>query len=96
MNEQERQELEILRQEKQAREQEQRAQAALQEAGVPLSFAPLLRGSDDGDTDRRTQAFCAAYSQALSDDIKRRLPQEAPVMSAPPAPRPRRGIERVR
>lgn len=95
MNEEERQELEMLRAEKRAREQEQRARAALEEAGVPLSFAPLLSGTDDGDTDRRTQAFCAAYSQALSSNIRSRLPREAPVMTPPSAPRPRRGIQHL-
>lgn len=96
MNEQERQELELLRQEKQVREQEQRARTALEEAGIPVSFAPLLCGRDDVDTDRRTRDFCTAYSQALTNDIKSRLPKEAPVVADPPAPRPRRGIQLVR
>lgn len=96
MNEEERQELESLRAEKRAREQEQRARTALEEAGVPLSFAPLLSGADDGDTDRRTREFCAAYSEALSSGIRSRLPKEAPVMTEVPAPRPRRGIQRLR
>lgn len=96
MNEQERQELETLRQEKRMRQQEQRARAALEEAGVPLSFAPLLSGCDDEDTDRRTKTFCEAYAQALTNDIKSRLPKEAPVVADTPAPRPRRGIQMVR
>lgn len=96
MNEEERQELETLRQEKRTREQEQRARTALEEAGIPLAFAPLLSGRDDDDTDSRTRAFCTAYSQALNHDIRSRLPKEAPVMADPPAPRPRRGIQRLR
>lgn len=96
MNEEERQELEALRREKRMREQEQRARTALEEAGVPQSFAALLSGTDDEDTDRRTREFCTAYTQALSSDIRSRLPKEAPVMADSPAPRPRRGIQRLR
>lgn len=96
MNEEERQELEALRQEKRAREQEQRARKALEEAGVPLSFAALLSGTDDADTDRRTQEFCTAYTAALSSDIRSRLPREAPVVADVPPARPRRGIQRLR
>lgn len=96
MNEEERQELETLRREKHMREQEQRARTALEEAGVPQTFASLLSGADDADTDRRTREFCAAYTQALSTDIRSRLPKEAPVMTDGPAPRPRRGIQRLR
>ena len=54
MNEEEKQELETLRAEKLRREQVERARAALERGGVPQSFAPLLAGGDDGDTDRRT------------------------------------------
>lgn len=96
MNEEERQELETLRQEKRTREQEARARSALEEAGVPLSFAALLSGTDDADTDRRTREFCTAYTQALSSDIRSRLPREAPVTADISAPRPRRGIQRLR
>ena len=42
MTEQEQQELEMLRKEKRQRTQQQRAQAALETAGVPASFAALL------------------------------------------------------
>ena len=55
MNEEEKQELETLRAEKLRREQVERARAALERGGVPQSFAPLLAGGDDGDTDRRTE-----------------------------------------
>ena len=96
MNEQEREELETLRREKRMREQEQRAKSALEEAGVPLSFAPLLSGQDDADTDRRTKDFCQVYAQALTNDIKSRLPKEARVVSDAPAPRPHRGVRMVR
>ena len=53
MNEEEKQELETLRAEKLRREQVERARAALERGGVPQSFAPLLAGGDDGDTDGR-------------------------------------------
>ena len=64
MTEQEQQELEMLRKEKRQRTQQQRAQAALEVAGVPASFAALLAGEDDNDTDRRAKDFCAAYQAA--------------------------------
>ena len=94
MNEEEKQELEQLRREKRVRQQTERARTALAAAGVPETFAPLLTGEDDGDTDRRAQDFCAAYQQALSQDI--RQPERAPVVTPPAAPRPRRGIQRLR
>ena len=51
MTDEEKKELEALRAEKHEREQTARASAALDAAGVPQSFAPLLIGADDGDTD---------------------------------------------
>lgn len=96
MTEQEQQELEMLRKEKRQRTQQARAQAALETAGVPASFAALLAGEDDGDTDRRAADFCAAYQAALAEDIRGRLPQQPPVVTPPAAPRPRRGIQRIR
>ena len=96
MNEEEKQELEQLRREKRVRQQTERERTALAAAGVPETFAPLLTGEDDGDTDRRAQDFCAAYQQALSQDIRQRLPERAPVVTPPAAPRPRRGIQRLR
>ncbi len=96
MTEQEQQELETLRQEKRQRLQQQRAQAALETAGVPQSFAALLAGTDDSDTDRRTADFCAAYQAALAEDIRQRLPQQPPVVTPPVPQRPRRGIQRIR
>lgn len=96
MTEEEKQELELLRQEKHQRTQTQRAERSLTEAGIPASFAALLVGADDTDTDTRTQQFCTAYQAALAADVRSRLPQQAPVMTAPPAQRPRRGIQRIR
>lgn len=97
MTQEELQELETLREEKRVRLQRERAEAALQEAGVPADFAPLLAGADDEDTDRRAGAFCAAYQKAITDGVRERLPQQPPQMtpSAPP-PRPRRGVQRLR
>ena len=69
MTEQEQQELEMLRKEKRQRTQQARAQAALETAGVPASFAALLAGEDDGDTARRAADFCAPYQAALADAI---------------------------
>lgn len=89
MNEEEKQELETLRAEKLRREQVERG-------GVPQSFAPLLAGGDDGDTDRRTEEFRAAYQASLAEDVKSRLPASAPVVTAPLPQRPRRGIRRLR
>lgn len=96
MTEEEKQELEALRLEKHQREQTNRAKDTLEKAGVPTSFAPLLIGADDGDTDRRTEQFRAAYQEALAGDIRSRLPQQPPVVTAPAPQRPRRGIQRVR
>ena len=90
MNEEEKQELETLRAEKLRREQVERARAALERGGVPQSFAPLLAGGDDGDTDRRTD------QASLAEDVKSRLPASAPVVTAPLPQRPRRGIRRLR
>ena len=97
MTEEEKQELEALRQEKRQRVQTQRAETALAQAGVPGTFAPLLAGADDNATDEKTRQFCAAYQSALAEDIRRRLPESAPVVTPPaPAQRPRRGIQRIR
>ncbi len=96
MTEEEKQELETLRQEKRVREQTARATAALNTAGIPTSFASLLAGSDDADTDRKTTAFCESYQAALSETIRQRLPERAPVVTPPAPSRPRRGIQRIR
>ena len=61
-----------------------------------IPFAPLLAGGDDGDTDRRTEEFRAAYQASLAEDVKSRLPASAPVVTAPLPQRPRRGIRRLR
>lgn len=95
MTEEEKQELEALRKEKRERAQRERAEAALREAGVPAAFAPLLAGEDDGGTDRRTEAFCAAYQEALAEEVRRRLPREAPPMDAPAPKRAERGVRRL-
>ena len=73
MNEEEKQELETLRAEKLRREQVERARAALKRGGVPQSFASLLAGGDDGDTDRRTEEFRAAYQASLAEKPSARL-----------------------
>lgn len=96
MTEEELQELEALRKEKHQRTQTERARAALEIAGVPGSFAALLIGADDADTDSRTSQFCAAYQSALTEDVRKRLPQQAPVMTPPTPQRARRGIQRLR
>lgn len=95
MTEEEKQELETLRQEKMQREQTERARTALEKAGVPVSFAALLIGSCDEDTDRRTVTFCEAYQQALTEDVRQRLPQQPPVVAPPLQQRVRRGIQRI-
>ena len=71
MNEEEKQELETLRAEKLRREQVERARAALERGGVPQSFASLLAGGDDGDTDRRTEEFRAQAIQRLHETVSR-------------------------
>ena len=96
MTEEEKQELETLRQEKHQRTQTERARAMLEVAGVPGNFAALLIGVDDADTDSKTAQFCNTYQAALSEDVRRRLPQQAPVMTAPVPQRARRGIQRIR
>lgn len=96
MTEEEKQELEMLRMEKQQRTQRERAQAALEAAGVPVSFAALLAGADDQDTDRRTEQFRAAYQAALAEDVRKRLPQQPPVVTAPAPQRAKRGVQRIR
>lgn len=96
MTDEQLQELETLRAEKLARIQTQRATAALSAAGVPEGFAALLTGADDAETDGRVEQFCGLYQSALSQDVRRRLPETPPPMTAPPEPRPRRGIQRLR
>ena len=96
MTEEQLQELEALRQEKHQRTQTERARALLEVSGVPGNFAALLVGADDADTDSKTAQFCAAYQAALSEDVRRRLPQQAPVMTDPAPKRARRGIQRIR
>lgn len=96
MTEEEKQELETLRMEKRQRTQRERAQAALEAVGVPGSFAALLAGADDRDTDQRAEQFCAAYQAALAEDVCRRLPKQAPVVTPPAPQRAKRGIQRIR
>lgn len=96
MTEEEKQELETLRKEKHQRLQQSRAQAALEAAGVPASFASLLAGTDDSDTDQRTRDFCTAYQAALTEDVRKRLPQQTPVVTPPAPQRARRGVRRIR
>ena len=74
MTDEERQELEALRAEKHSREQTERAKSALTAAGIPQSFAHLLVGSDDADTDLGVRYFCGAYLASVSVEIKTRLP----------------------
>ena len=96
MTEEEKQELESLRQEKHHRTQTQRAEASLAQAGIPTAFASLLVGKDDADTDAKSAQFCAAYQAALAEDVRSRLPAAPPVVTAPAPQRPRRGIQRIR
>lgn len=96
MNDEEMKELEALRAEKHTREQTARAMSALENANVPQGFASLLVGSDDADTDKRVQEFCAAYQSSLTEDIKKRLPAQPPVMTSPLPQRPKRGVQRLR
>ena len=63
---------------------------------VSAGFAALLIGSDDADTDRRVQDFCAAYQSSLTEDIKKRLPEQPPTITTPLPQRPKRGIQRIR
>lgn len=91
------QELAALREEKRSRLQTQRAEKALGASDIPQSFAALLAGKDDADTDARVKSFCETYRSTLSQDIRKRLPAEPPTMTGTPTPtRPRRGIVRVR
>lgn len=96
MTEEEKMELEALRAEKHDREQTVRATAALKEAGVSPLFAALLIGSDDADTDQRVRDFCGTYQASLTEDIKKRLPEQPPTLTAPLPQRPKRGIQRIR
>lgn len=86
MNEEEKQELETLRAEKLRREQVERARAALERGGVPQSFASLLAGGDDGDTDRRTEEFRAAYQASLAEGVKKPSARFRAGGDGPPAP----------
>lgn len=92
MSEEEKQELETLRREKRRQTQETRARAALTAAALPEGFAALLVGEDDADTDRRAEIFREAYQAALTEDIRRRLPEKPPVTTPPKMPRPVRGV----
>ena len=95
MTEEEKQELETLRREKHQRTQHQRAKTALEAAGVPVSFAELLIGEDDADTDGRASRFCTAYQEAMGETIRQRLPQQPPAVTTPAPHRPKRGIQRI-
>lgn len=96
MTEEEKKELESLREEKRQRVQQARAQEALKVAGIPASFASLLAGGDDAETDLRTKDFCAAYQAALSEDVRKRLPQQPPLVAPPVPKRVKRGVQRIR
>lgn len=96
MTDEEKKELEALRAEKHSREQAERARAALSTAGVSVGFAALLIGTDDADTDQRVRDFCGAYQASLTEDIKKRLPEQPPTLTAPLPQRPKRGIQRIR
>ena len=96
MTEEEKQELELLRQEKHQRTQTQKAEAQLTQAGISPAFAALLVGADEMDTEEKTRKFCEAYRAALAEDVRQRLPEKAPVVTSPLPQRPRRGIQRIR
>ena len=97
MTEDELLELEELRREKRQSLQQARAKDALELRGVPTSFAPILVGNDDQETDLKIDQFCTAYQDALSEDVRKRLPQQPPLTtSAPPSHKKYRGIHRVR
>ena len=95
MTEEEKQELIALRAEKAQRQQTERARVALEQHGVPVAFATLLVGGDDGATDEKVAAFCSTYQSSLAEDVKSRLPQQAPIVTVPLPQRPRRGIQRL-
>lgn len=90
------QELTALREEKRKRVQTERAADTLKNAGIPQAFAALLIGADDADTDARVTSFCRTYQDTLTQDIRKRLPAEAPVLTSPQPARAKRGIVRVR
>lgn len=75
--------------------QQTRARAALEAAGVLVSFASLPAGGGDSDTDRCTQNFCAAYQAALAEDVRKHLLQQPPVVTPPASKRVRRDIQRI-
>lgn len=95
MTDEEKQELETLRAEKVQRQQKERATEGLKKAGVPDAFAFLLVGGDDAATDAKVAEFCKQYQQTLAEDVKSRLPKEAPVVTPVTPQRPRRGIHRL-
>lgn len=96
MTDEEMQELEALRREKTVRAQTERAKAALNTAGVPAEFAALLIGEDDGGTDGKVGEFVKTYQAALSQDVRARLPEKAPMVTPPMPQRAKRGIQRLR
>ena len=96
MTEEEKKELETLREEKRKQVQQARARETLEAAGIPASFASLLAGGDDADTDQRTRDFCAVYQTVLSEDVRKRLPQQPPMVTPPSPQKPKRGIQRIR
>lgn len=95
MTEEELQELSALREEKRQRQQELRAGGILEAADIPSAFAALLTGADDEETDRKAAAFCEAYQRERTEDIQKRLPPAAPVVTAPVLQRAKRGIQRI-
>ena len=95
MTEEEKQELDNLRAEKAQRIQRERAEVMLNAAGIPQSFAALLAGADDAETDQRTERFCSAYQEALAEDVRKRLPQHPPVVTPPAPQRVKRGVHRI-
>lgn len=72
-----------------------KAKAALSQAGVPGAFSPLLVGANDADTDARVERFRNTYQAVLAEDVRQRLPQQAPVVTVPAPQRVRRGIQRI-
>lgn len=96
MTEEEKKELETLREEKRLRTQQARARTVLEAADIPVTFAALLVGGDDADTDQRAKDFCAAYQAALSEDVRKRLPKQPPVVTPPAPQRAKRGVWRIR
>ena len=46
--------------------------------------------------EKRQRTQQARAQAALAEDIRGQLPQQPPVVTPPAAPRPRRGIQRIR